>query len=521
MNLPPLKSDAECDPGPYFKAVARAVTRHLSQCVVLDRRAYVAVAQSAQELFFPFFSVLHKRPAAQHQTLWLAILKDLVEWSHLVVSEHADADLRSDHFGSATVTYADIFRMLSEYVERYVASIDLCWFAGAGAPLQGALYDFYTLVLDFYSDGECMFRWPVDTDAVASKIAGGLGAQEQCLAPAVALLRMAYTYGCTLCVEAAFFGEEAVLHERFPQACGELKKEFVELVSDYYVYGAFCLTRLASSGAQIDQRAADLADVFYTVAFALPTASVAQFAKDDGETATAHKRRERLALLLPVKRLVLAFHYLVNYLLRAKSAHEIVAPHPKVLAELTYLESVLGRGAAHDLDALATQSRSSSVISMQRLELTFDAGQPRAHTMAAILEYGSYMEKVKMVIPFFKMIFRGQIGTVLADCNIKETCESDFYMLVARMNTESFPGKLAFVAAVDKIVRLLHLLVARRVASAGLKSDLEPVLRHFGCAYTPEEVEGVKRLQVLMTVQTQARAVEMTRRIELLLLQLV
>lgn len=324
-------------------------------------------------------------------------------------------------------------------------------------------------------------------------------------------------------------GLEPTISELYP--CILIEKtllHYSDLV-DFYRYSAYLLTTMAvgedseSFKSSINFNLAEIADFFYLVLLDLPSMHPFNYRPPNELSGTldlpealflANKSHQHVT---HTERDEISFFYVINSLLRLNSIQEIVQPNQKFLQEASHFVNSFGKRIASDLDYLASsnQSYSNSVISMLSLEQRSSAplAVPTAKLLSSILTEGTYKEKLHLVKFFFNGLtpsaqtlyepgivnlartfnFKGVAAQSSLPMNLKH---QELLHLISHIDERTTPGKRLYVTALEKIIRLFHLLtVDHLICGAGLRQTLEDVIRGiFNSTYTFDEIASVRQL---------------------------
>lgn len=304
------------------------------------------------------------------------------------------------------------------------------------------------------------------------------------------------------------FSEEAIVTEATATDILDQDPNLAD-VMDFYRYYGYCFVTLSVLGDKIMQTYTDLADVFLRVLLNLPNVEMAFV-------------RHVVLAFTTVDREELSFFFLLNTQLRLTSLEQYLRPDSKVREELMYFTSALNARISKDLahQASPSQSYSSSAISIPNLEhrIGNQATTHNARTLSCILSDGTYKEKVNLVVQFFKSSGVPQLqllnGVKHAGClidflklfNLKgaplfseialKVSNEALLHYISNIDGEKYPGKLLYVQAVDKIVKLLMLLSVLHLSdTTGLSSDPDALIAKLvNTGHTFQELAEVKEL---------------------------
>lgn len=293
----------------------------------------------------------------------------------------------------------------------------------------------------------------------------------------------------------------------------------VELLIDYFKYAGFCLVSCVAEQENIDDDLTRKADLYFKMLLNLPNLQLTNYnleLQTYGDLLSQLSRRYVSFL----EREELAFFYVLNRLLMFTSLETFVSTDDYFDSELQFFVDSFNHRVGSELDQLVSVplSRNGSYVSVPKAsEPISDPSIDTKLSLSSILADGSYKERLKLVISFF----RGVIGarkdrlsglsrlirmydlsllSTLQDSSQLESNSSEIFGLISRMDFKKFPGKRLYLKAIDKILRLFQLLALKfYITTAGI-SQLPLIImqQSFRAEYTLDQILSVKKILTYM-----------------------
>lgn len=292
---------------------------------------------------------------------------------------------------------------------------------------------------------------------------------------------------------------------------------------DFYRYTAFNLLSLSLRGDGIDDSFTSMADTYFKVLLNFPNLTLrifrdvkisilpphlSEFEKEEPESEDEPK-----SIILLLERQEISFLYVINYILSATELVKISAADEYFTSELNFLVNSLSTSISSDLDKSASRSgsHSNSIVSLQPLN---DVPMFPHHTqrkkqynrikfksLSTIISYGSYKEKLTLIVKFFELFKPATlstskiVSTIQLDRNSDQP-ESDIQHIVSNIDSNHYPGKMLYVSTLFKITQLVKILgIKQLVLYGGLNNISESQLNNiFGCNTPVATTFRVKKL---------------------------
>lgn len=328
----------------------------------------------------------------------------------------------------------------------------------------------------------------------------------------VSVARAAFFAGQPDAVAQLAFSENPLVSESTAVNILDEQPEFAD-VMDFYRYYGYCFVTLATMGESINQKYSDLADVFLRVLLKLPNLLIYNF-----YPVVQNSRLHFSAL----DRQELAFYFLLNTQLNYTSLDQYLRIDAQTKSELHYFTTEFNSRISRDLahQASPSQSYSNSAISIPNLEhrMTPQPTVFSSRALSSIVSDGTYKEKVNLVLQFFKTsnAFRSQMPEEVRNAG----CLVNFVQLfnlsgspqnselavkmqndsllhcISNIDGETYPGKVLFVEAIGKIVKLFELLTILHLSdSVGLSFNPDVMIaKVFNTGHRFEDLAQIKHL---------------------------
>lgn len=192
--------------------------------------------------------------------------------------------------------------------------------------------------------------------------------------------------------------------------------------------------------------------------------------------------------------------YVISYLQNLKSLRGLVHPEKIFRQELDFLTKTLTSSMSADIHR--SVSVSSSSVSLTQMERDASASVNLAaltssgnenltsvpikyRSISSILYHGTYKEKLHMVMQLLAQLSLpgvSSIRQIVSQFTPGVSSDSDFSRLAATIDPTKYPGKIAFVRAVEDTSLLLQSLAIKHwISSSGINNIPESVFaRKFG-----------------------------------------
>lgn len=328
----------------------------------------------------------------------------------------------------------------------------------------------------------------------------------------VSVARAAFFAGQPGAVILLAFSDDPLVSESTAVNILDEHPEFEE-VMDFYRYYGYCFVTLSVIGDSINQKYSDLADVFLRVLLKLPNLLVSNYSP------VVQNSKLYFSVL---DRQELAFFFLLNSLLSYTSLDQYLRVDAQVKTELHYFTTEFNFRISKDLahQASPSQSYSSSSISVPNLEhrLSPQPTVANTKTLSIILSDGTYKEKVNVVLQFFKSsgAFRSNVPEEVKNpgclvsfvqlfnisgaphgSELAMKLQNDALLhCISNIDGVTYPGKILFVDAIGKVVKLLELLSILHLSdTVGLSSYPDAMIaKLFNTGHTFRDLVLVKQL---------------------------
>lgn len=500
--------------------------RRIENRPIQRKSDFIQAAQAYPDLVCEFLVLLRKQDPQRHQYLWLFILTRLASATTSFYDQNEN--IKSDQLIKAALTAIHpSVQIVWDCLVRFMKVVDLNRLLNVenSALRRRIRKEFLNLLdnaLEFVATGPEVM---LGTDALSliSRLLESYFSivvlkdtsrsfEAESFETIVAFLKAAFFCGQpeTILPLVCPDSGQPVLTELY--ACEVMAQHSISFshVMDYYRYAGYCLVTAATLGPSINEKYADLADIFLKVLLNMPNVNVSNYQASVDQSDALTRVISRKHHITPKEREELSFYFGLNYLLRMRDLSTLLHPDTYYRQEIRFFLNAFINRASSELDQLATQSYSNSVVNMQRLEQQAVAVTTQySRTLSSILYDGTYKEKVQLVINFFELqLSRYSVVDFVQKFNFSEVEQdapfdvsfrhSDLHHLVERIDPQ-FSGKLLYVQAINKVVRLCELLTITHLhSSAGLCTDADAVLaRLFHTTYTFAEVAEVKNLMAI------------------------
>lgn len=482
---------------------------------ISSRLDYLEAAQTFPDVARELFVLLERNDLDNHQHLWLILMERLSAVSLSIA--RAQQTLRSsidpEISGSASLLLP-VLLSVCNYLRKFFSSWNMDLLTAGDQEAQEVSRDLYLHLLVSSNDLQAMGQ-VVKGASFLESVAYSVGtyleghvnvffedpselSQLKCqaLQPLVSFAKAAFFSGHPECVLPLVF-ERSVDETYIPAV---LRYEFPEVndIIDFYRYFGYCLTTVAVTRPEIDDQVTNKADIFLKVLLGMPNLQASnwmgELLLDNPEAVLRIKLQQHVSAL---EREELSLYYLINHLLRMRSLAALVYPDTYFRSEIWFFVKSLNRRVSSDLDmlALAAHSTTSSMISIHKLESPEIKTDPNSRTISSILHLGTYKEKLRLVLEFFTMLGQmdhssngGNVVKLVQTFSFSEQSSpsqrhrrhgsaSDLTQIVRRIDRQKYPGKVLFLDAVSKIVKLCQLLTINyQYSSARVTSNPDSIL---------------------------------------------
>ncbi|GEQ67761.1 hypothetical protein JCM33374_g1426 [Metschnikowia sp. JCM 33374] len=502
--------------------------------VISTRNDYVRAAQTFPDIAMEYFCILAKTGLAGHSWLWLSVLTRLAHICTKLAQQRKLHSAASDvHVASAAALYLPVFHQVARNCEIFFDSADLRVFFNNTE--CGGLSRFLKCVnasLGLCVPDKTHLKHGSIVPSVVSALTRGFSlmcAHESTRVSSEHEFKVTVFPTLVETAKTAFHtgSPQAILPLLFPNDPGStvpLPDSFLSsivpdpritlpLITDYYRYFAFCLVTCVTEGSVIDEGTTNKADIFLKVLINLPHLHLSNYMAEalaSGEMGLSTPPR----LVPGVEREEMSFFYLLNCLLRIRSLSDYVDPGYLFKRERRFFITSFNKrcGAELDFSASASSSRAGSVASVTRGgdSMNRSYGTTSAHvTLSSILSEGSYKEKVRLVAEFFnlagesagagsikRLVETFDISSLHHRTNHFRSSSHDVSQIFNRIDPQQYPGKIAYVKALDMVVRLLQ-LVSLKCLNPSFGKSVHPadlLAKLFKTNYSVRDIISVKDL---------------------------
>lgn len=247
------------------------------------------------------------------------------------------------------------------------------------------------------------------------------------------------------------------------------------MVTDFLKYAAFNLVAVSVMDTHIDDSYNLRADLFFRVLLNLPNFKLLVFQKYNfgGQPSELSAWTDPAPAMDPsfiaddplVRRQEISLMYVLNYLLSLTDIAQLVDPDGYYEPELTFLSQSLRWRNSKDI---MTASRSGSTHSEALLYMEHNedpAAAPIAvgnhPSLSSMILHGTYSQINTMVCQFLRCLRKPRLNIPDVLKSYILSGDSELQHNASLIDPEKFPGKIAYAHAVDKIVRLVHVLSVR------------------------------------------------------------
>lgn len=463
--------------------------RLLAFQLLSSKNEYLQASQTFPDVAMEYFCVLSKNPPSSHQWLWLLVVTRLAQISTRLIQQRKQLSPFMDiHISSAAAILGLLVQQVARHCEMLLEALDMSFIisnetarssflaavkvsVGLCMPEQtylkhGSLVVSVVLAISRYS-----VEFSPENDVHFQEFKVSL------LPVLVEIAKAAFLSGVPSAVLPLVFPDEnsssALVSETFLPSIILDPRVTLPLITNYYRYYAFCLVTSASEGNQIDDVLAKKADLFLRVLLGLPHLQLVNYMAETASVDGASAVGETM-MVSGVEREEISFFFLLNYLLRIRSLASFVDPDAYFIKERRFFIASFNKrcGAELDFSASASLSRTGSVVSMTRVPDLTSVNYPLASvTLSSILSDGSYKEKVRLVADFFNLTSEtggaGSVRRLIQNFDMSgmhhrtnhfSLSSHDVVHIFNRIDSQQYPGKVAYVKALDMIVRLLQLV---------------------------------------------------------------
>lgn len=512
--------DAEADVSLLVAAIGRFLDdRLLEYQSIASKIAYFDAANRLPDHVCEVLVILLKTDISTHQYLWLYSALALAKVSTGVCSAYRRLGYLLDPlFVRATdilkARLIDIFGALYKFLTAW----DMAILAEKGSNAKkGALA---TLLLvremsDALVSGQQLLDSVADIGILSStliKVRPFHDFNSATFTALVSVARAAFFAGQQGAVTLLAFSDDPLVSESTAVNILDEHPEYEE-VMDFYRYYGYCFVTLSVISDSINQKYSDFADTFLRVLLKLPNLLVSNYypiVQNSKLHFSALDRQE------------LAFFFLLNSLLGYSSLDQYLRVDAQVKAELHYFTTEFNNRISKDLahQASPSQSYSSSSISVPNLEhrVTPQPTVVNSKTLSVILSDGTYKEKVNVVLQFFKSssAFRSHVpeevrspGCLVSfvqlfnidgaphGSELAMKLQNDTLLhCISNIDSDTYPGKILFVNAIGKVVKLLELLSILHLSdTVGLSTNPDAMIaKLFNTGHTFHDLVLVKQL---------------------------
>lgn len=404
-----------------------------------------------EELFHAKTAQLQKLPLHQNTPLWLASLVTLV--SHLKDYKEAFSRLLDDEDRLVAVVGGRLAKLCGDYGRLVHHWTQHDW---TTSDLVPAFVDVVTSTLDILLiDGTESF---VDSARATLKPVG------EVLARVYTAPKLEYFPALARFVLVTYQAGECRLielmhHAIDPSVPIEVARKhnvlFTDLI-DYYRYTAFIYTTLAFEGDTINAEYAAVADTHYRILLRFPNLDWGLYVHRLSETPShvSLKGRQELSLL-----------FVLNHLSMLDDILDLVHGEPLFAHEISFLRMSLRSCISSELDKSAS-SLSLSISRLAERELTKKSHVTRVklRSLSTILYHGTYMENLVLILNFFELFRRDQL---LVELSRALDDGGELLHVISNIDGALFPGKVAYVQCMYKLVNLFKSLALKCVAVDG------------------------------------------------------
>lgn len=505
-----------------------------------DRQDFIAASHkldSLQELFI----LLAKTNVNHKPWNWLTILSGLMELSSQIASHLKNHRGKFDtQLTLATALYNKSLALVMKFLESFYRNITIETLEG----IDFGLFISFTLESANYA---FLINGIVNTNALVQNLSlccskyllksleeAGSDLEPEARLEIVRLMigisKAALYGGCPSAILPLVFSQPACLSETFIIPIVGNECFSIELLIDYFRYGAYCLVSTVAEHDKIEDSFTKKADIFLKVLLNLPNLQLTNYLEKEGEMLVSLFSK----YVTLTEREELSFFYLINFLMKSRSLEDLTDSEKNYVAELTFFVNAFNRHTAYELDQLASVplSRNGSYVSVPK------AAEPSTQalnvetfaTMSSILHDGSYKERLKLVVDFFKQFMINSLrrsfsglsrGFDLSTLHLNQdapqlfSSNNELLSLINRIDSEKFPGKFLYLKAVDKIVRLVQLLSLKFfLCTAGLAQSPQEILgQYIVSRYSLDQILLVKDIlatdgTILITRSTDENAAD-------------
>lgn len=494
-------------------------------CNLQNRNDFIAASQKFSDVLHGFFVLLAKTDVNVHPDIWTSVLTSFIECSVHISVQHnqfkKSLDVQCSH---AVSLYKENLLQIVKYLESFYRVFH------PNPDCKNIYDDFILLSTDTTTYIiECVGMLPLQA------LAKGLGASLLRFLSSSSTVHNEYVNNRRLeIVSLVTQTSKAALYSGCPSAvlplvfspAGYISDSFVlplighddfsiNMIIDHFKYAGYCLVSCVAEQDAVNDELTRKADMYFRILLNLPNLQLTNYNLE------LQNYGDLLSLLSTryvsfLEREELAFFYVLNRLLMFRSLETFASADKYFETELKFFIDSFNFRVGSELDQLVSVplSRNGSYVSVPKAgEPIPDSGVETNLTLSSILTDGSYKERLKLVVSFFRHFSTvgkqrlsglrrfvnsydlSQLHTH-QDHTQLESASNEILGLVSRMDFTKFPGKQLYLKAIDKIVRLVQLLSLKfYVTTAGISQlPMITLKQAFISDYTLEQILLVKPL---------------------------
>lgn len=323
------------------------------------------------------------------------------------------------------------------------------------------------------------------------------------------------------------FLESGVVNPNFPIVLIRTSTlEFIDLIN-YYKFTAFNLLTLALAGDSINDDYSKQASIYFKVLLNFPNLDLQIYNElvfseiqqdyshnyeDENNIPYQEMSLNKLRILVSIEeRQEISLLFALNYLIGLNSLHDLVNSNSYFKPEVAFLVTSLSTFISTDLDKSASRSsssHSSSNIALQPLGSTHPRKKQfnklKFKSLSAIFNYGTYKEKLSLVVNFFELFIGDSINVSkiisrYSFANDSNSIENQFEHLVSNIDDSHYPGKVFYAMSLFKIRQLIKCLSIKHLVSSGGINNI-PLKRLNDIFESDDDIKAALRVKDVLKV---------------------